>query len=151
MNEPVSPPLQAVLFVCSMNAVRSPMAEGLARMRYGRTLYVDSAGLSKTDRDGFALSVLRELGIDFEGDEPHTLDEIDCEGFDLVVALSSEAHARARELLRATSVELIYWPIEDATQVTGTRDQRLEAYRRVRDMIDRRIRDVIGPRVRRAG
>ena len=151
MSEAAQSPIQAVLFVCSMNAVRSPMAEGLARMRYGRTLYVDSAGLSKTDRDGFALSVLRELGIDFEGDEPHTLDEIDCESFDLVVALSAEAHARARELLRATSVELIHWPIEDATQVTGTRDQRLEAYRRVRDMIDRRIRDVIGPRVRRAG
>ncbi len=69
-------------------------------------------------------------GHRFRGDEPHTLDEIDCEAFDLVVALSSEAHARAKELLRATSVELLYWPIEDATQVTGTRDQRIEAYRR---------------------
>ncbi len=151
MTEGEKPPLQAVLFVCSMNAVRSPMAEGLTRMRYGRTLYVDSAGLAKSDRDGFALAVLREQGIDFEGDEPHTLDEIDCEAFDLVVALSSEAHARAKELLRATSVELLYWPIEDATQVTGTREQRIEAYRRVRDLMDRQIRDVIGPRVRRAG
>lgn len=151
MSEAARPPLQAVLFVCSMNAVRSPMAEGLARMRYGRTLYVDSAGLTKTDRDGFALSVLRELGIEFDGDEPHSFDEIDCEGFDLVIALSAEAHARARELLRATAVELLYWPIEDATQATGSRDQRLEAYRRVRDAIDRQIRDVIGPRVRRAG
>lgn len=150
MSEAGSAPLQAVLFVCSMNAVRSPMAEGLARMRYGRSLYVDSAGLAKSDRDGFALAALKEVGIDFEGDEPHTIDEVDCESFDLVVALSAEAHARARELLRATSVELIFWPVDDATQVTGTREQRLDAYRQVRDAIDQKIRTIIGPRVRRS-
>jgi protein-tyrosine-phosphatase len=131
-----------------MNAVRSPIAEGLARLRYGKRLYVDSAGLIKTERDGFALAVLREIGIEFDADESRSFDEIDCESFDLVVALSPEAHARAAELLRATSVELRHWPIEDATQVTGTRDQRIEAYRRVRDTLDRRIRDEIGPRVR---
>lgn len=139
--------LQAVLFVCSMNAVRSPIAEGLARMRYGKRVYFDSAGLAKSERDGFALAVLREAGIEFDSDEPHTLDEIDCAAFDLVVTLSPEAHRRAAELLRATSVELVYWPIEDATQVAGSREQRIEAYRRVRDTIDRKIRDEIGSRV----
>jgi protein-tyrosine-phosphatase len=133
-----------------MNAVRSPIAEGLARMRYGKRLYVDSAGLVKTERDAFALAVLREVGIEFDSDESRSLDEIDCESFDLVIALSGEAHARAAQLLRATSVELHHWPIEDATQVTGTRDQRIEAYRRVRDTLDRRIREAIGPRVRSA-
>lgn len=140
-------PLHAVLFLCSMNSVRSPIAEGLARLRFGKRLYVDSAGLRKSERDPFALAVLREAGIEFDGDEPNTLEEIDCEGFDLVIALSPEAHQRANELLRATAVELAYWPIEDATQVTGTRDQRIEAYRRVRDTIDRLIRETIAPRL----
>lgn len=142
--------LQAVLFVCSMNAVRSPMAEALARMRFGKRIYIDSAGLRKTDRDAFMLSVLREIGIEFEHDEPRNFDEVDCEAFDLVVALSAEAHARAKELLRATSVELVYWPIEDATEVGGTRDQRMEAYRHVREAIDRHIREEIGGRLRSA-
>lgn len=123
------------------------MAEGLARLRYGKRIYVDSAGLMKSERDGFALAVLRETGIEFETDEPRTLEEIDCEGFDLVIALSPEAHRRAQDLLRATSVELLYWPIEDATQVAGSRDQRIEAYRRVRDTIDQRIRTEIGGRL----
>ncbi len=147
MNASAAPKLQAVLFVCSMNCVRSPIAEGLARLRYGKRIFVDSAGLTKSDRDGFALAVLREAGIEFESDEPHTLDEIDCTTFDLVVALSPDAHRRAGELLRATAVELLHWPIEDVTQVGGSREQRIEAYRRVRDDLDRRIREEIGPRL----
>ncbi len=141
-------PLQAVLFVCSMNAVRSPIAEGLARLRYGKRLYVDSAGLVKTERDGFALAVLREAGIDLHDDEPNAFEDIECESFDLVVALSHEAYRRAEELLRMSSVEIRYWPIEDATQVGGSREQRLEAFRRVRDTIDRHLREEIGPRVK---
>jgi protein-tyrosine-phosphatase len=139
--------LHSVLFVCSMNSVRSPIAEGLARLRYGKRLYVDSAGLKKTERDGFALAVLREAGIAFDNDEPHTLADIDCESFDLIVTLSPEAHARVEQILRTASVELVHWPVEDATQVSGSREQRIEAYRRVREVIDRRIRDDIGPRV----
>ena len=140
-------PLQAVLFICSLNAVRSPMAEALGKMRYGRQLYFDSAGLRKSDRDTFALAALREIGIEFERDESHTFDEIDFEGFDIVVALSPEAHYVARERLRATAVELLLWPIEDATEITGTREQRMLAYRSVRDTIDRRIKTEIGARL----
>jgi protein-tyrosine-phosphatase len=141
--------LQAVLFVCSMNAVRSPIAEGLARLRYGKRIYVDSAGLTKSERDGFALAVLREVGVEFDRDMAATLDEIDCEAFDLVIALSSEAHRRLGELLRATAVELLHWPIEDATQESGSREQRMDAYRRVRDVIDKHIREEIGRRLER--
>lgn len=142
------PSLQAVLFVCSLNAVRSPMAEALCRTRYGRQIYVDSAGLQKGDRDLFMLAVLREIGIEFESDQPHVLEEVDYEGVDLVIALSPEAHARARTMLRATAVELLHWPIPDATQAGGTREQRLHAYREVRDRLDRLIREEIGGRLK---
>jgi protein-tyrosine-phosphatase len=142
------PALQAVLFVCSLNAVRSPMAEALARHRYGRQIYVDSAGLQKGERDPFMLSVLREIGIEFESDVPHVLEEVDYEGFDLVIALSTEARMRAETMLRATAVELIHWPIPDATQAGGTREQRLLAYREVRDQLDRLIRAEIGGRLK---
>jgi protein-tyrosine-phosphatase len=139
--------LQAVLFLCSMNAVRSPMAEGLAKRRYGRQIYIDSAGVRKMERDRFALAALAELDIDFEADEAHMLDEIDLEGFDLIIALSPEAHAVAQERLRATAAELLFWPIEDATQVGGTREQRMLAYRAVRDDLDRRIQVELGERL----
>lgn len=144
-----APPLQAVLFICSLNAVRSPMAEALGKMRFGRQIYFDSAGLRKSDRDAFALAALREMGIEFDHDESHTIDEVDFEGFDIVVALSPEANLIARERLRATAVELVFWPIEDATEATGTREQRMLAYRGVRDRIDRLIKTEIGPRLNR--
>lgn len=140
-------PLQAVLFVCSMNAVRSPMAEALAKMRFGRRLYIDSAGLMKAERDPFALAALREIGIDFDLDAQRTLEEIDCEGFDLVVTLSPEAQQRAAARLRATAVELVHWPVADATQTTGTREQRMQAYRAVRDDLDRLIRRELAGRL----
>ncbi|MCU0817953.1 MAG: low molecular weight phosphatase family protein [Beijerinckiaceae bacterium] len=142
------PALQAVLFVCSLNAVRSPMAEALCRSRYGRQIYVDSAGLQKSDRDPFMLSVLREVGIEFESDQPHVLEEVDYEGVDLVIALSPEAYARAQTMLRATAVELIHWSIPDATQSGGTREQRLFAYREVREQLDKLIREEIGGRLK---
>jgi protein-tyrosine-phosphatase len=148
MNAENRNPLQAVLFVCSLNAVRSPMAEAMTRIRYGRHIYVDSAGLQKSERDPFMLAALREIGIEFEDDQPHVLEEVDYEGFDLIIALSPEAHARAKEALRATAVELLHWPIPDATQATGTRDQRMLAYREVRDTLDRLIRDEIGGRLK---
>lgn len=140
--------MQAVLFICSLNSVRSPMAEALARMRFGKQVYFDSAGLRKSDRDTFALAALREIGIDFEHDEAQTMDEVDCESFDLVIALSPEAYAQAQERLRATAVELRFWEIEDVTQVTGSREQRMHAYRGVRDTIDKLIRQEIGERLK---
>lgn len=148
MNAENRSALQAVLFVCSLNAVRSPMAEAMTRIRYGRHIYVDSAGLQKSERDPFMLAALREIGIEFESDQPHVLEEVDYEGFDLIVALSPEAYARTKEALRATAVELLHWPIPDATQATGTREQRMTAYREVRDLLEKLIREEIGGRLK---
>lgn len=148
MNADKRGPLQAVLFVCSLNAVRSPMAEALTRARYGRQIYVDSAGLQKSERDPFMLAALRETGIEFEDDQPHVLEEVDYEGFDLIIALSPEAYARAQMALRATAVELIHWPIPDATQATGTREQRMMAFREVRETLEKLIREEIGGRLK---
>lgn len=148
MSADAKPSLQAVMFICSLNAVRSPMAEALTRSRYGRHIYVDSAGLQKSERDPFMLAALREVGIEFDSDQPRVLEEVDYEGVDLVIALSPEAHERAKEMLRATAVELLYWPIPDATQVGGTREQRMIAFREVRETLERRIREEIGDRLK---
>ncbi len=148
MSTDAKPSLQAVMFICSLNAVRSPMAEALTRSRYGRHIYVDSAGLQKSERDPFMLAALREVGIEFDSDQPRVLEEVDYEGVDLVIALSPEAHERAKEMLRATAVELLYWPIPDATQVGGTREQRMTAFREVRETLEKRIREEIGGRLK---
>jgi protein-tyrosine-phosphatase len=136
---------KSVLFACSLNAVRSPMAEGLARDILGQRIYVDSAGLSTMTLDPFAVAALAELGIDIRNHNTQGFDDIAVDEFDMIVALSPEALERAKELTRHTSVGVEYWPTEDPTSDTGgSRESRMEAYRAVRDGIARRIRERFG-------
>jgi protein-tyrosine-phosphatase len=136
---------RSVLFACSMNAVRSPMAEGLARAILGQRIYVDSAGLSTAALDAFALAAMAELGIDIRDHNTQGFDDIAIDEFDLIVALSPEALERAKQLTRHSSVALEYWPTDDPTlDQGGSRESRLSAYRAVRDGIARRIRERFG-------
>lgn len=133
----------SVLFACNQNRVRSPMAAALLRARSGDRLRVDSCGLfgAGEEIDGFAYAVMAERGLDLQHHGAKSFEVVRDEPFDLVIALSPEAHARTLELKQdpATAVEL--WPVADPAQEHGSRDMRLEAYRRVRDDLERRIRE----------
>lgn len=135
--------VQSVLFLCAHNAVRSPMAEAIARHYFGRELYVQSAGVRAGEPDGFAIAVLDEIGIDASRHRPRTLSELEeWEGlsFDLILSLSPEAHHAALELTRTMAVEVEYWPTADPTLAEGSREQRLDAYRDLRDTLAARIK-----------
>ncbi|HEU4519257.1 MAG TPA: low molecular weight phosphatase family protein [Microvirga sp.] len=135
--------IQSVLFVCAFNSVRSPMAEALARHYFGKSIYVQSAGVRKSEADGFMVAALDEIGIDASRHKPRTLDELEeWEGlnFDLIVSLSPEAHHAALELTRTVAADVEYWPTPDPTLAQGTREQVLDAYRDVRDGLSYRIR-----------
>jgi len=138
---------QAVLFACGLNSVRSPMAAGLFRQIIGRASYVASAGVRKAELDPFAVAVLEEVGIDISRHRPMTFEELeDWEGlnFDLIVTLSPEAHHKTLELTRTIAADVEYWPTHDPTAIEGTREQRLSAYREVRDQLTERIRARFG-------
>jgi protein-tyrosine-phosphatase len=141
MAERVGRP-QAVLFACGLNSVRSPMAAALLRFYFGKTIYVGSAGVRKGELDPFAVAAMQEIGLDIGKHKPMTFEELeDWEGlnFDLIISLSPEAHHRALELTRTLAVDVEYWPIPDPTDVSGNRDQQLDAYRSVRDQLMQRI------------
>ncbi len=130
----------SLLFACSENSVRSPMAEALAKRLYGRAIYVDSVGVRATDVDGFAVSVLDEMGIDVHRHHAKTFDDIDPASFELIITLSPEAHHQALEFTRGTATEVEYWPMPDPSAVEGSREVRLDAYRRTRDQVFGRIK-----------
>lgn len=139
---------QSVLFVCSHNAVRSPMAEGLAKHFFGKSIYVQSAGVNKGDTDPFVQAAMEEYGVDVARHRPKTIAELDeWEGlnFDLVITLSPEAHHRALDLTRTSSMEVEYWPTPDPTITQGSREQVLDAYRAVRDMLAKKIKARLAP------
>ncbi len=135
----------SILFMCALNAIRSPMAEALARRILPKSVYIASAGVREGERDPFVDAVLAEQGLSLGNRLPQTLDELEDDYFDLVITLAPEAHHRALELTRANSVEVKYWPTPDPTSAQGGREQILSAYREVRDRLDEAIRRRILP------
>ena len=134
----------AVLFACGLNSVRSPMAAALFAQMFGRAIYVGSAGVRKGELDPFAAAVMDEIGLDISRHKPITFEELDeWEGlnFDLIITLAPEAHHRALEITRTSGIDVEYWPTADPSAVEGSRAQRLDAYRDVRDQLEKRIRE----------
>ncbi|MFT4183622.1 MAG: low molecular weight phosphatase family protein [Rhizobium sp.] len=123
----------AILFMCGLNAIRSPMAEVIARSMLPQGTYVASAGVRAGERNAFVDAVLEEIGLSLGRRQPQTLEDLEDDFFDVIITLSPEAHHAALELTRANAVEVIYWPTMDPTVAGDTRDQILSAYREVRD------------------
>ncbi len=130
----------AVLYACSMNSVRSPMAEGLTQKLFPGQIYVRSAGVRPGKIDPFVDAVMAEIGVDMSKHRPKTFEDLDESGFDLVVTLAPEAHHKALEMTRTEAVDVEYWPTLDPTLATGSREQILTEYRAVRDQLLMRIK-----------
>ncbi|MCA0317264.1 MAG: arsenate reductase ArsC [Proteobacteria bacterium] len=134
---------QAVLFACTMNQVRSPMAAAIMKHFFGNRVFIESAGVHKGEHDPFVDAVMDEIGIDTQKTRPKTIEELEeWEGlnFDVVVTLAPDAHHKALDLTRTLDMDVEYWPMPDPTTAQGSREQVLDAYRQVRDMLMQRIR-----------
>lgn len=127
--------------MCGMNAVRSPMAELLAKTMLPSDIFLASAGVHRGERDPFVDAVLAEEGLSLGERHPRSVDELDDAYFDLIITLSPQAHHAALEFTRSMSVEVEYWPTPDPTTIAGTREQIMAAYRDVRERLKARIRN----------
>lgn len=134
-----TPAPTSVLFACTYNSIRSPMAEALLKHFHGHRLYVDSVGVREGDPDPFMMAVMDEIGIDMARHRPKTFDDLQDTSFDLVISLSPEAQHRAVELTRTMACDVEFWNTFDPTLVEGSRDARLNAYRGVRDALRAQI------------
>jgi len=129
----------SVLFACTMNSVRSPMAEAILKYLQGRRIYVDSVGVRSRAVDGFAIAAMEEIGIALHQHRPKTFDDLEDDFFDLVITLSPEAQHRAVEMTRTMACDVEYWPIMDPSIVEGSRETRLAAFCHTRDALMARI------------
>ena len=134
-------PTSSVLFACTWNAVRSPMAEAVAKHLFGTRLFVDSVGVRKGEIDAFVVAVMEEIGVDVSGHRAKTFEDIEDSSFDLVISLSPEAQHKSMELTRWSHCEVEFWHTLDPSIIEGSRDIRLDAYRAVRDQLMSRLRD----------
>jgi protein-tyrosine-phosphatase len=132
---------QSILFACTSNIIRSPMAAGLMALRFGSIVRAESVGVRRgAPLDPFAVLVMDELGFDLARHRPRDFIDLDEDAhFDLVVSLSPEAHHRVLDLVPALAETAEYWPTFDPSLAEGSREQRLMEYRGVRDGLDSRI------------
>ncbi len=127
----------AVLFLCNRNAIRSPMAAVLHNAGGGAA---ESAGVTPGEPDPLSAAVLAEIGLAIPA-PPRHVDQLRLGRFDLIVALSPQAQHRALELTRNLPTPVEFWQVADPSLVDGSREQRLAAYRAVRDELLKKLKD----------
>ncbi len=132
--------MQAILFVCSYNSVRSPMAAAILQKLNPRPIYVQSAGVAIRDVDGFAIAVLQEEGMDISNHKAQTLSELNDRSFDKVIALSPVAYTAVKEWAENYAMDLDYWDITKPEYFTN-REDTLEVFRKIRTQITEHIHE----------
>nr|WP_280869735.1 low molecular weight phosphatase family protein [Labrys sp. LIt4] len=135
------------MFACAHNVVRSPMAEAIARYYFGRSIFFGSAGVRPGEPDPFVAAALDEIGISLGKHRPQSfedLEELEGLNFDLIITLAPQAHHKALDLTRTLAADVEYWPTPDPSIVSGNREQKLDAYRALRDSLIDRITERLG-------
>lgn len=127
-----------VLFLCTHNSARSQMAEGLLRAWGGDRFEAHSAGLVATEVRPLAIRAMAELGIDIRGQSSKHLDRYAGQPFDDAITVCDEAREACPFFPGAERT--LHWSFDDPSGATGSEDERLEVFRRVRDEIGARIR-----------
>jgi arsenate reductase (thioredoxin) len=140
---------ERVLFLCTHNSARSQMAEGLLRHLGGGSVDVASAGTEARGVHPMAVRVMAEIGIDLRGHASKTLDRFVGKPWDDVITVCDHANESCPIFPGAT--RRLHWSIDDPSAATGSEEQRLAAFRRVRDEIRARIETWLAPRPAPAG
>ena len=122
-----------VLFICTANAARSQMAEGLLKTRYGDRFEVFSAGTRQSRVSARAIQVMNEIGIDISHHHSKTLDEMTGMTFDLAVTLCDNAHRICPVV--SCAKKTIHYGFPDPHLTPGSDEDILQGYRDVRDKI----------------
>jgi arsenate reductase len=137
---------QRVLVLCTHNSARSQMAEGFLRARAGDRFEVESAGTEATRVNALATRAMSEVGIDLAGHRSKTLNLFLDQPWDYVITVCDSANERCPIFPR--TVTRLHWSFEDPSAATGTEEERLQVFRRIRDEISGRIDGWLAERAR---
>ena len=133
-------PKQKVLFICVHNSARSQIAAALLNHTCGEFFEAQSAGLEPGTINPLAVETLQELGIDISRNTTQRVFDVWKSGqiFPFVITVCSEAEAKGCPIFAGVTTRL-HWPFDDPSSFTGTREERLERTRRIRDQIRAKI------------
>lgn len=139
----------SVLFVCTHNSARSQIAEALLQRYGGDDFEVYSAGTDATSVNPYAVRVLSDLGIDWSPAESKTIDRFLSRHFDYVITVCDRAKATCPVFPGSTNS--LHWGLADPSEVEGTEEERLAAFRRTQTEVSVRLRPFIEVALRAAG
>ena len=133
--------MRRVLFLCTHNSARSQMAEALLRLDGGGRFEAHSAGTEVTRVNPFAIAAMAELGVDIGGQRSKHLREYLDQPWDEVITVCDAANEACPHFPGGRNRR--HWSFPDPSQATGTDEERLAVFRRVRDHIRARLRELI--------
>ena len=128
-----------VLFLCTHNSARSQMAEGFLRAMAGDRFGAGSAGTEKTSVNPLATRAMAELGIDLGGHTSKLYADVASGPWDYLITVCDDANERCPWV--PGSVKRLHWSFPDPSRATGSEEERLAVFRRVRDQIQERLTD----------
>jgi arsenate reductase (thioredoxin) len=130
---------QRVLFLCTHNSARSQIAEGFLRALAAERFEIASAGTEATHVHPLAVKAMAEVGVDLSGHTSKTLDRLLDQPWDYVITVCDSANEKCPIFPKRTN--RLHWSFQDPSQATGTEEDRLGVFRRVRDQIKGRLTD----------
>ena len=145
---PVARPIR-VLFVCTHNSARSQIAEALLQRYGGRDFDVDSAGTEVSAVNPLAIRVLADIGIDWSHAESKAITEFLDEAFDYVITVCDRARATCPVFPGSSNT--LHWGLDDPSEVSGSDEERLAAFRRTEQELSARLRPFVEVALRAAG
>jgi len=128
---------QTVLILCTGNSARSQMAEGILRNLAGDRFAVASAGVAPKKVRPEAVKVMDEIGIDISSHRSKSLDEFLSDRFDYIITVCDNANESCPVF--PGHATRIHWSFDDPAAVEGTEQERLAAFRAIRDQIRDRL------------
>ena len=131
--------LNSILFVCNINSIRSPMAESILKVWFDKKIFIDSCGIREGKIDHMAVEVMAEDNIDLSNHNSKLFSSLQDTSFDLIITFTKEAFVEVTSLTKTQDCEIEYLKILDASQTTGNRQQRLDSYRQVRDLLKEKL------------
>ena len=122
-----------LLFLCTGNSCRSQMAEGFANIKLNKKFKISSAGVEAHGLNSRAVKAMNEIGIDISHQQSNSILEDELPQHDLIITLCGDARDRCPILSEGNNN--IHWDLEDPANATGSEQEIMDVYRKVRDQI----------------
>jgi arsenate reductase len=130
-----------ILFLCFDNAARSQMAEAFLRRAARDGFEVYSAGAEPTAIHTEAILVMAELGVDITSQRSKSIDAFEGQEFHYAVTVCDPVIEGCPVF--SGEARYLHWSFKDPAAAIGSEEQRMRAFREVRDQIQVRIRQFV--------